>query len=94
MNRMPCIRVEYACELVQGGVQTIDRKLLGTKIIPTLFRDDIPITSICSMELIVDIMCTLNAGNGASYNSKHHSYALMLLVIMLSFVFSSNQSKV
>ena len=70
MNIMPCRRVEYACELVQGGVQTIDRKLLGAKMISTLFRDDIPITYICSMEWIVDIMCTLNAGNGASYDSK------------------------
>ena len=46
VNRMPYIRVEYACELVQGGVQTIDRKLLGAKIISTLLQDDIPITYI------------------------------------------------
>ena len=88
LNRMPCKRVEYACELVQGGVQTIDRKLLGAKIISTLLRDDIPITYICRMKLIVDKMCTLNAGNDASYNSKHHSRGPdALLVIMLSLYF-------
>ena len=99
LNRMPCIHVEYACELVQGGVQTIDRKLLGAKIISTLLRDDIPITYICSMELIVDIMSTLNAGNGASYKSKaclktSFPRPWCSLGYHAFFLFSSNQSKI